>query len=151
MMSLLVYYSRANSKRVLNRKHHAAAATWQQSNLPFPFFSFCSPSSPHVAWSCCENNRSCSSFFLNTIEASKILSRKQLSAAVYTCSCYLWSDLSEICKRLLQIVAKPDYVEWWFMLQIKAWYPSSHLSHCWVSKVSYIKHNWRNCSNFARE
>ena len=50
-------------------------------------------------------------FFLNTIEASKIMSWKQLGAANYTCSCYLWSDLPEICNKLMQIVAKPDYVE----------------------------------------
>ena len=57
------YYSRALYKRVLNMRPHALAATWHQSKTSTPFFSFCSPSSPHVAWSCCENNRSCSSFF----------------------------------------------------------------------------------------
>ena len=35
-------------------------------------------------------------------------------------------------KQLLLITAKPDYVEGWFVLQIKALYISSHLSH-WQS------------------
>ena len=76
-----------------------------------PFFHFALHPPPMWLEAAVRTIEAALPFFLNTIEASKMLSRKQLSAAVYTCSCYLWGDLPEICKRLLQIVAQPDYVE----------------------------------------
>ena len=63
-----------------------------------PFFHFALHPPPMWLEAAVRTIEAALPFFLNTIEASKMLSRKQLSAAVYTCSCYLWGDLPEICK-----------------------------------------------------
>ena len=55
-----------------------------------PFFHFALHPPPMWLEAAVRTIEAALPFFLNTIEASKMLSRKQLSAAVYTCSCYLW-------------------------------------------------------------
>ena len=81
------------------------------------------------------------SLFFKTIDLSNCCQYSSLGGAVYTCSCNVLRGLAWMDKQLLLIAAKPDYVECWFLLQIKALFISSHLSHCWVSWVGYIKHN----------
>ena len=97
-----------------------------------PFFHFALHPPPMWLEAAVRTIEAALPFFLNTIEASKMLSRKQLSAAVYTCSCYLWSDLSEICNAVLQIAAKPGYVQSWLILQIKAEFKSIDLHYLLV-------------------
>ena len=66
----------------------------------------------------------------------------QLSSQSRTpCICYVWSDLSEICNVLLQIAAKPGYVQSWLILQIKAEFKSIDLHHLLVCYIFCIKHN----------
>ena len=66
----------------------------------------------------------------------------QLSSQSRTpCICSVWSELSKICKELLQIAAKPGYVQSWLILQIKAEFKSIDLHHLLVCYIFCIKHN----------